>query len=89
MSWLPTRASNIKGIEAVRLAGRGFSASNPQTTSFGTFPLELDEIIIIFLGHPLLFNTVVHFKWLHIFKQREPVFFVRSFNENIVYCSKV
>ena len=68
--------------------GKGFSASNPYT-SFGTFPFELDEIIIIFLGLPLLFNTVVLLYGLHIWKQWDPAFFVRSHTKNIVYCSKV
>ena len=54
MFWLPTIAPHITVVEAVRLAGKGFSASNHQM-SFGSFPLELDDIIIIFLGHPLLF----------------------------------
>ena len=39
-------AAHMTGIEAVRLAGKGFSAFNPQT-SFDTFPLELDGIITI------------------------------------------
>ena len=60
MFWLPTIAAHITGIEAVRLACKGFSASNSQT-SCGTFPREMNEIIIIILGHPLLVNTVVNF----------------------------
>ena len=73
MFWLPTIAPHIKVIEAVRLAGKGFLAFNPQT-SFGTFPLELDEIIIFFLAY-LSFSILSYILYgLHIWKQRDPAF---------------
>ena len=77
MFWLPTRTAHITGIEAVRLAGKGFSASNSQT-SCSTSPREMDETNIIFLGHPLLFNTVVHIIWLTHLETTGPSCFLLS-----------
>ena len=69
MLWLPTMAPYITGIETVRLASKGFSrfsASNPQK-GFGTFPLELDDIIII--SWPTSpFNTVANFYMAYTFR---------------------
>ena len=74
MFWLPTMAAHITGIEDVRLAGKGFSTTNSQT-NFGTLSHGMDEMIIIFLGYPLLFNTFVHFMRLTHLETTGPCFF--------------
>ena len=48
MFWLPTMTAHVTGIEAVRLTGKGYSASHPQM-SFCTKPLELYGITSIIL----------------------------------------